>query len=135
MKKLNIQLFGGRGAKSGNSIKGNKYGSQYVTIKKSGNIKIVKARQKNVESLFETKTKGRVYALLNENNKITKIYYYDKDNNRTKSIDLLHKHNGIIPHTHHGYFHNEEDGEKGATSLTKEEKAMVERVYKIWYNN
>lgn len=38
------------------------------------------------------------------------------------------------PHTHHGYLHNEKDSAKGAANLTTEEKQMVERVKKAWYN-
>lgn len=133
MIKSDIQLFGGRGASSGISEKGNKYGSQYKTIKKVENIKFLKAKHKNAESLFETKTKGRIYVLINDKDKITKIYYYD-NNKRKKSIDLLHSHEDMIPHTHHGYVHNENDGKKGATALTNKEKKMVEKVYKIWYN-
>ena len=37
-------------------------------------------------------------------------------------------------HTHHGYFHNENDSLKGALKLSKEEKAMVERITKLWDN-
>lgn len=37
-------------------------------------------------------------------------------------------------HTHHGYFHNENDSLKGTSKLSKEEKAMVERITKLWDN-
>ena len=39
------------------------------------------------------------------------------------------------PHVHHGYYHNENDGPKGGTNLTPEEKRMVDRVEKIWYKH
>ena len=52
--------MGDRGASSGVSIKGNRYGSQYRTIAKSGNIIIVEAAEDNVEPLLETMTRGRV---------------------------------------------------------------------------
>lgn len=39
-----------------------------------------------------------------------------------------------IPHTHHGYLHNENDGAKGAANLTPKEKRMVESVTDKWYN-
>lgn len=38
------------------------------------------------------------------------------------------------PHTHHGYYHSEHDGEKGATNLTAEERKMVDRVKRLWLN-
>ncbi len=43
-------------------------------------------------------------------------------------------HKGISPHVHHGYFHNENDGPKGATRLSTKERKMVDRVIKAWYN-
>lgn len=60
------------------------------------------------------------------------ISYYDKDNNRKKQIDLDKLHQGVLPHTLHGYNHRENDGAKGYGNLTNKEKAMVERVIKIW---
>ena len=38
------------------------------------------------------------------------------------------------PHTHHGYFHNENDSKKGVSNLTKDETKMVDKVNEIWYN-
>ena len=52
------------------------------------------------------------------------ILDYDKD----KAADP------DIPHTHHGYLHNENDGAKGAANLTPKEKRMVESVTDKWYN-
>ena len=47
---------------------------------------------------------------------------------------MLKKHLGMIPHTHHGYNHNENDSIKGASRLTVKEKRIVEIVNKIWYS-
>ena len=69
--------MGGRGASSGISEKGNSYGSQYHTVLKSGNIKFVEANDRHSESLFETQTKGRVYATVGGND-LLKIIYYDR---------------------------------------------------------
>lgn len=79
---------------------------------------------------METMTKGRVYVTVNKQNVLTVITYYDTANKRTKSIDLTHEHEGESPHTHEGYIH----AERGTHKLTSEEKAMVERVKKLWYN-
>ncbi len=49
-----------------------------------------------------------------------------------KQIDLDHVHAGMVPHTHHGYEHNENDSAKGAANLTSEEWAMVDRITKLW---
>lgn len=83
---------------------------------------------------METMTKGRVYVSVGSDDLLS-VTYFDKANKRTKTIDLQHEHKGIKPHTHHGYFHNENDGPKGAAGLTAEEKKMVARIDKIWYNH
>lgn len=126
--------MGGRGASSGTSNNGHIYGTDYKTIIKSGNIKFIKKNSNQSETIMETMTKGRVYVNINNKGKLTSITYFDKDNKRKKQIDLTHKHKKEIPHTHHGYIHNENDTEKGASKLTTKEKRMVDRINKIWYN-
>ena len=128
--------MGGRGASSGISIKGNKYGTQYKTILQSGNIKFVKANSKNSESLLETITKGRIYALVDDKNNIKSIIYFDSENKRNKRIDLDHFHKKMKPHVQRGYYGNEYDlnNKKGASKLTIKEKKMVENIYKLCYN-
>ena len=125
--------MGGRGASSGISDKGKPYGSQYQTVLRDGNITFVKAKTDHPESLFETRTRGRVYVTVGGND-ILRITYSDTENKRTKQIDLDHSHAKMKPHVHHGYYHKENDGKKGATNLSTKEEAMVERVKKIWYN-
>lgn len=127
--------MGGRGASSGISDKGHKYGTDYKTIIKSSNIKFVKKTSNQSETLMETMTKGRVYAYVNNKNELASVIYFDKNNKRNKQIDLTHKHKKEIPHTHHGYIHNEKDSKKGASKLTPEERKMVDKIKKIWYNH
>jgi len=126
--------MGGRGASSGVSDKGNSYGSQYHSLLTVGNIKFVSKNSRQSESLMETMTKGRVYVTIG-GDEIKSITYFDNDNKRVKEINLDHQHNGMKPHTHHGYFHNENDGEKGATNPTTEEQQMIDRVTQIWENH
>lgn len=128
--------MGGRGASSGLSDKGKKYGSEYTTLHESGNIKFVQYNDANsAKTPQETMTRGRVYVTVNGEDKLTSITYYDNANKRRKQIDLEKAHRGMKPHTHHGYYHNENDSQKGAAKLTAEERKMVERVRKIWYND
>ena len=128
--------MGGRGASSGISDKGKKYGSEYTTLNESGNIKFVQYNDANsAKTPQETMTRGRVYVTVNGEDKLTSITYYDNANKRRKQIDLEKAHRGMKPHTHHGYNHNENDSQKGAAKLTAEERKMVERVRKIWYND
>ena len=126
--------MGGRGASSGMSDRGNKYGSQYHTVLKSGNIKFVQPKVDNPEPLVETMTRGRVYVLLNSKNEPAHILYFDNELKHNKTIDLRHFHAKMKPHTHPGYWHYEYDGSKKATSPTTEEKRMVDRVMRLWYN-
>lgn len=126
--------MGGRGSSSGISKIGHKYGSDYKTLLKYGNIKFVEKNSNNSEELLETMTKGRVYVEV-KNNKLKSIKYFDKENKRTKSVDLDHIHEGMQPHTHHGYYHNENDSKKGATHVNDKERRLIERINKIWYNN
>ena len=127
--------MGGRGASSGVSDKGKKYGTEYETLKTDGNIKFVRFKDSgSAKTPQETMTKGRVYVTVNAKNVLTAITYYDAGK-RVKTIDLTHIHNGMQPHTHHGYIHNENDGTKGAANLNARERKMVERILKIWYNS
>lgn len=128
--------MGGRGASSGVSNKGHKYGTEYRTLLKSGNIKFVKSNESgSTKTPMETMTKGRVYVTVNNKNELTAITYYNNNGKRNRQIDLQKAHKGIKPHTHHGYEHNENDSKKGASKLTTEEIKMVDRITKIWYNN
>lgn len=126
--------MGGRGASSGVSVKGKPYGSEYHTIFKGGNIKFVKANDGSATAPLETMTRGRVYVTVNAADRLKFISYYDNENKRAKTIDLTKPHKGVLPHTHHGYEHFENDSAKGFANLTTEEKKMVERVKRIWYN-
>lgn len=127
--------MGGRGSSSGISVRGKPYGSEYTELLKSGNIKFVRYNDsKSAKAPMETMTRGRVYVTVNTRGNLAAVTYYDNANKRTKQIDLEKPHMGVSPHTHHGFEHNENDSEKGFSNLTSEEKEMVERVKKIWYN-
>ena len=126
--------MGGRGASSGISKYGNKYGTQYRTVLKDGNIKFVTKVNRQAETLMETMTRGRVYVTVGGKDLI-KIIYFDNDNKRVKEINLDHKHRGMDLHTHHGYKHAENDSPNGGSNVTPEEKRMVDRVEKLWYKH
>lgn len=126
--------MGGRGASSGTSKAGNAYGSQYHALYQSGNIKYVTKSTRGSEPMMETMTQGRVYAIVG-GDEITSIIYFDKDNKRSKEIDLTSPaHDGLLPHTHRGYFHQEYDKDETRLALTPKEMKMVERVLKTWDN-
>ena len=123
--------MGGRGASSGISVRGKSYGSEHETLMTDGNIKYVRYLDSTAaKTPQETMTRGRVYATVNVDNQVIAITYYDSSGKRKKSIDLLHEHMGLRPHTHEGYNH----AENGTHRLTAMEKALVDRVMRTWYN-
>ena len=123
--------MGGRGASSASSRLGNAYGSQYRSLLTVGNVKFVEKNGRGSETLMETMTSGRVYAVV-DRGEVKSIVYFDSRNMRSKQIDLSHRHSGFMPHVHHGYLHNELDSGKGAARLTPAEKRMVDRVTGVW---
>lgn len=125
--------MGGRGASSGISDGGKKYGTQYRTILSEDNIKFVTKIERNSETLMETMTSGRIYVTVG-GEELKNIIFFDENNKRIKQIDLDHYHKGEKPHRHDGYLHNELNDETGFAKLTDEEKKLVDRVNKIWEN-
>lgn len=129
--------MGGRGAASGISDKGRKYGTEYHSVLVKNNIKFVKYNFGNVTSPYETQSgKHRVYVTINNKNIPKYITTYDNTGKRTKQIDLTGQGHYVgnkkidPPHTHVGYEHQ---GSK-TRSLTKKERNLVEYVKKIWNN-
>lgn len=126
--------MGSRGASSGISNKGKKYGTEYHSVLTEGNIKFIKINEGSVKAPMETMTNGRVYVTLDNDDMPKYITYFDDNNKRKKQIDLTRPHMGVVPHTHNGYEHSENDGKKQFSKPTTKEKAMIDRVYKIWNN-
>ena len=124
--------MGGRGSSSGTSVSGKKYGTEYTSLVTYGNIKFVVPNEGSTKAPMETMTKNRVYVTLSQDGNLKSISYYDKGNMRRKQIDLDKPHKGMLPHTHHGYWHNEYDSLKGATNLSVKEKKLVNIVSDVW---
>lgn len=130
--------MGGRGASSGATYKwrgkDHKYGDEYTTVLQVRNIKFVKINEGSTTAPMETRTNGRVYVTVADDDHIKSISYYDKSGKRKKQIDLDHPHpvNGkpSKQHTHLGYNHNE----NGDRLPSKREQRMIDRVNRIWYN-
>lgn len=127
--------MGGRGASVGISKQGKKYGTEYKTLHKKGKVKYVTPTSGSANTPMETRSKGRIYATVNKHGNIKAISFYDRNNKRSRQIDLRgtpHRVKGkaILPHVHKGYFHNE----KGDRDLTRKERKIVDRIKKTWYN-
>ena len=126
--------MGGRGASSGMSDKGKPYGTEYVALHELENIKFVKSVDRNVTAPMETMTKGRIYATIDNNNEVKYITFHDDQNKRSKTIEVKGRpHNGVMPHKHLGYEHNEYDTKNKKINLTAREKRIVDKILKEWY--
>lgn len=89
---INLQFFGGRGASSGISEKGNAYGTQYKILLEYENIKFVTNAGKNYEALMETMTNGRTYVQIG-GEEILRIVQMDE---REKSHWKWHEKNILL---------------------------------------
>lgn len=129
--------MGGRGASSGFSTKGKKYGTEYRTVLQVGNVKFIKKNGSgSINTPMETMSRNRVYVTLGQQNAPKSITFYDKDNKRYKQIDIVgrpHKIDGkyTLPHTHYGYLH----AEHGTTKVTPKDRRRIDRLVRYWYNH
>lgn len=122
--------MGGRGASSGLSDKGKKYGTEYTTIAQFGNVKVVRANDGGAKAPMETMTPGHVYATVDKFNDIKYITFHDAEGERVKQIDVKgKKHNGALPHTHNGYEHDEHGTYPGLSHM---DSKRVEKILKSW---
>jgi len=137
--------MGSRGSSSGVSDTGKPYGSEYHTVFQMGNIKFVQANDTNHDRPpDETMTKGRVYAYLNKDGVLKSVVYFDENNKKFKTVEIVGPEHIVSghreqtkpyrtsQHTHFGYIHDE----KGTDSHSPKEKKMIERVTRaLKYHN
>jgi hypothetical protein len=123
--------MGGRGAASGVSDKGLKYGTEYKTLMSVDNIKYVQFQNSTAAAIpLETMASGRnrVYVLVNKSGNLKSITFYNKEGKLKRQIDFGHPgHHGFSPHVHEDYGHSAK-----AQPLNKSDKAYVEKVRRIW---
>lgn len=73
--------MGGRGARSElyDIMHDKPYGTEYTCVAKIGNCKILRYGDgKQSKAPVETRTRGRIYAIINKNGDIACIVFYDK---------------------------------------------------------
>ncbi|MDR2957529.1 MAG: hypothetical protein LBU61_05025 [Coriobacteriales bacterium] len=121
--------MGGRGAASGVSNQGIRYGNEYVSIVIADNIKFVQRKKGASTAPLETMSaeKNRVYVTINNQNVIKTITFYDKSGKKRRQIDLTAHHGNPNPHIHEGYGHSTK-----IITLTKGDRAYVDKVRRIW---
>lgn len=121
--------MGGRGASSGISDSGKRYGTEFRTIAQAGNVKFIKYNGGSVTAPMETRTRGRIYATLDDHNDVKHITFYDVNGERYKQVDVKGpQHKGRLPHTHLGYEHDE----LGTRDLSQKEQYKVNEILTIW---
>lgn len=128
--------MGGRGSTSGFSVgkdgrPKNKYGSQYHTILESGNIKFVTKNTRDSETLMETQTSSRIYVEVGGKD-LLRVVFFDKDNRRNHVIERDKRTDEW--HTHNGYLHSEY-GEAQHEPLSDDDKQILAKIKKLWYNH
>lgn len=123
--------MGGRGASSGISKAGNKYGTQYHTVLQDGNIKFVNKVKRQSETLMETMTEGRVYVEVGGND-LLRIVFFDENNKRNHVIERDKRNNKW--HVHNGYLHNDK-GVADHEPLSDDDKKILEKVKRLWHNH
>ena len=69
--------MGGRGASSGISDSGKRYGAEYTTIAQFGNIKVIRTNDGGAKAPMETMTQGRIYATVDKFNDIKYITFHE----------------------------------------------------------
>lgn len=126
--------MGGRGAASGTSAKGFEYGTEFKSLLRVDNIKFVQYQLKNEARIpEETMSSGRnrVYVIVNQQNVLKSITFYNKEGILRRQIDLDHAHDKQSPHVHAVKI---SANRREIVPLTKSDKAYIEKVRRIWNN-
>lgn len=130
--------MGGRGASSGISDKGKKYGTEYRTLLDAGDILFIRRNDNSASAPYETQAgDNRIYATVNKRDKIKFVSTHENHKRKTQ-IDMTgppHRdENGNeikTPHAHDGYEHLDARVRK----LTKSEVKMLDEINRIWEDN
>lgn len=103
----------------------------YSTIAREGDLKVVvlNATENQIKPIELANSANSIYAIKNDKGKITSINFFGEDKHKTKQIDLQHKHQGMIPHTHE--FHGEKYHPSSARPCTPEELAIIARAKEL----
>ena len=126
---------GGRGSSSGFSMDKNgnlkhKYGTQYHTVYRDGDVEFVQKNKRQSEPLMETMANGRIYAEVGGKD-IIRIIRFDADNKRNRVIEK-DKRTGEW-HVHSGYLHTEYS-EKHREILNHQDRELLDGILRMWSN-
>jgi hypothetical protein len=97
-------------------------GKNYYSVGEVDGIKVLIQNKGGVKAPEYSHTANRIYAIV-QGGKLKHLAFYDETHKQTVSIDLLHKHHGLIPHKHLNLDHSD-----GGIPLSDEEKKMIAKV-------
>lgn len=128
--------MGSNGARSGIRTNGRPYeyvyGEEFSSIGEPfGDVKFIKYNSSTDQfaTPMETRTPVRIYAAIDRDNEIKSIIFFDENGMRQRQMDLKGQpHDGMLPHTHYGYWHDE----NGTYQPTPEELALAEQLVNDW---
>ena len=97
-------------------------GQTYQSIGEVDGIKVLVRSSGSVKAPEYSHTENRIYAIV-QNGALKHLSFYDSDHTQMVSIDLLHKHKGLIPHKHLGLDHSD-----NGIPVTPEEMQLIDKV-------
>lgn len=100
-------------------------GQKYMAVGMIDNVKVLVQTSGSVKALEYSHTANRIYAIV-QKGQLKHIAFYDENHKQIKAIDLMHKHNGIIPHYHLNMKHGKDE----AYAISDEDKIFVSKIKK-----
>lgn len=97
-------------------------GQTYMSIGDVDGVKVLVRTSGSVKAPEYSHTANRVYAVV-QNGALKHLTYYDENHNQSVSIDLLHSHNGLMPHKHYNLNHND-----NGIPITAEDTALINKI-------
>ena len=109
------------------------YGDELTSVAtfstKRGEVKVVYSNdQQNLARPYETRTPGRIYAMLDRDNNINRLYFFNQDGKLKEEWNIGHSHFESKYHVHTGYEHSVDTGRP----MTDTEIAYYEKVNERW---
>ena len=104
------------------------YGTEFTTLLQDGNVKFVRVANPEESSRIpqETRTQGRVYAVVSHKGDLTSVATYDAHGKRKTQIEWHHAHGNLKPHVHDYNDH------VTARRETAQETALRQRLERRW---
>lgn len=101
----------------------------FESLAQFGNIKVVRSIDRTLRAPRVARTKGRVYATIDNTGDIRYITFYNSEGEKKKQIDVKGRsHNGVgVPHTHEGLDHD-----AGFHEPSNKEQEVIDKALSSW---